>query len=245
MSLLMRVDDLIHQCKNCKNTKDIILQIQYLNRTKTDIRKVYMNGQYYIADGIIYFEVAKNLKESEKEKINNQDFIDIIEKECINNPKDWGNLYRSPMDMIEDLEIKFINNFAEYESEDYSISHYDIQENNILIVLKQEIGIDVYNMKDIVTENLENIKRDVDENEHDYEIYADMSEFPEIVWLGETYKERLQILVMLYYHEPKLKELKETDIEQLFNYIKETDEYWEKDRKIFEKCMYIITEKLL
>ncbi len=244
MSYLMRVDDLLHYCKNCGGgKKDIILEISYYERMKLVKRTVYMNGEYYIADGCIFFQVGKNLQESEKNKINNKDFIDLMERECVQDPESWGSLYRSPMDMLGSLEVIFVNNLTEYDCKDYSINDFLIENDNIVIKLFQEEVLIYDNIANIIKENLENIQNK--NADFDYEIYADVSEFPEIVSLGATYKERLQILIMLYYVNPTLKEIRKLDIEQVFDYIKETNEYYERDKKYFKECMYLITEKLI
>ena len=62
------------------------------------------------------------------------------------------------------------------------------------------------------------------------------------VKFGTTNKERLQILIMCYVVNPKLEELNNWTINDLLNYIKETDEYYEKDKEIIERCVNLINE---
>lgn len=96
-------------------------------------------------------------------------------------------------------------------------------------------------MLGLVKQNLKNIKNG-NENAK-YEIYADFSEFPNLVQIGTTMQERLQILIMCYYVNPTLKELQTLDLETVISYIQETDEYWENDKKYIQKCIDLITEK--
>ena len=94
--------------------------------------------------------------------------------------------------------------------------------------------------QEIVQEKLENIKNGV--KDFDYEIYTDFSNFKNIVKLGKTYRERLQLLIMCYYYEPKLEELKNLTLEQVLDYIKETDEQYRQDEKYVIECINLIKE---
>ena len=90
-----------------------------------------------------------------------------------------------------------------------------------------------------VASNLEDLKNNVDRN---YEIVAEITEFPSVVAMGKTYTERLQLLVMCYYVNPTLKELKTVTLEKVLQYIEDTDEMWKNDKRYFIKCKNLILE---
>lgn len=86
---------------------------------------------------------------------------------------------------------------------------------------------------------LKNIKKGV---ETDFNLMVGVQSWELYVKFGTTKKERLQILIMCYVANPKLEELNNWTINDLLNYIKETDEYYEKDKEIIERCVNLINE---
>lgn len=87
----------------------------------------------------------------------------------------------------------------------------------------------------IVNEKLEAIKN----NENiDYEIYASFSDFIDYIRCTEKgSKEALQVFMMCYMSNPKLKELKNWDMIRFLDYLAETDEFFEKeDRPYIIEC---------
>lgn len=87
----------------------------------------------------------------------------------------------------------------------------------------------------IVNEKLEAIKN----NENiDYEIYASFSDFIDYIRCTEKgSKEALQVFMMCYMSNPKLKELKNWDMTRFLDYLAETDEFFEKeDRPYIIEC---------
>lgn len=70
----------------------------------------------------------------------------------------------------------------------------------------------------------------------DLSIYTDFSNFPNEVAKGETPEERKNILYRCYVSNPKEDEMNKWTIKDLVEYIKETDEYYNKDYKYIFKC---------
>ena len=98
----------------------------------------------------------------------------------------------------------------------------------------------------IVNEKLEAIKNneallktDASRYENiDYEIYAAFEEFIDYIKCTEEgSREALQVFMMCYMSNPKLKELKTWDMTRFLDYLAETDEFFEKeDRPYIIEC---------
>lgn len=101
--------------------------------------------------------------------------------------------------------------------------------------------------KKTILQNLKNIKENVEQN---YDIICSLDDFPNYIKLGETKKEKIQILIMLYVINVTLEELKTWDFEKIKNYIYDNEkDYYnfigtEKEKaesdKIFNECFKII-----
>lgn len=77
----------------------------------------------------------------------------------------------------------------------------------------------------------------------EYDIYTTFEEFKNYVALGKTSKERLQILIMCYVDNPTIEELNNWTLEDLLEYIKETDvEFYGQDMIEIRKCIKLIKE---
>lgn len=127
------VNDLLELCKKGYDDKKIYLII---DRGENKY-KIPMSTQYYVADDIFFFEVGFE----NKTDLDNNGFIDLLEKECINDCECWGNdIYYAPMDKIGDCELRFAKNMLEiYEDNfDECFDIVDIKEvnNEIQISLK-------------------------------------------------------------------------------------------------------------
>lgn len=91
-----------------------------------------------------------------------------------------------------------------------------------------------------VKEKLDNIKaKNVGAN---YEIYASVKDYSKYVKCGKTYKERLQIFMMLYMYCPTLEELENWTLKQLLDYIKETNDYYDLDKKYINQCVRLVNK---
>lgn len=89
-----------------------------------------------------------------------------------------------------------------------------------------------------VKEKLDNIKaKKVGAN---YELYASIKDYTKYIKYGETYKERLQIFIMLYVYSPTLEELENWTLNKLLDYIKETNNYYNLYEKHIDKCVKLI-----
>lgn len=82
------------------------------------------------------------------------------------------------------------------------------------------------------------------ERQINYNIYSPIRKFKNYVALGKTSKERLQILIMCYVNNPTIEELNNWTLENLLDYIKETDdeEYYGQDMIEIRKCIKLIKE---
>ena len=95
---------------------------------------------------------------------------------------------------------------------------------------------DIYEKLNILKE-IENI---------DFNIYVGFDEYVDFVKLGRTKKERLQILIMCYVNNPTIEELKNWSLDDLLNYIKDTDdiEFYEQDMVVIRQCIKLINEDI-
>lgn len=87
-----------------------------------------------------------------------------------------------------------------------------------------------------INKNLESL----DNNEDiDYEVHADFSDFPRIIRSIDK-NSRLKAFMMLYMSNPKISELNSWNLDKLIDYIKETDTYYDKDKKYIDMCISLI-----
>lgn len=76
------------------------------------------------------------------------------------------------------------------------------------------------------------------------EIHVSFEDFSKEVIKGETYEERKEILWRCYASNPKKEELSKMSLEDIIDYIRETDEFWNFDKKYVDACVALIREKL-
>lgn len=146
---------------------------------------------------------------------NSKDYVNMLENGLVN-----------ALGEIADLSGKLGKEFDYYDKlrELTGLSSY--QALNIL---------DNGNMVQIVEDNLTALK-EKNEN-YNYEIESDFSDFIHYISIGRTAKEKLQIFIMCYVVKPKIKELEEWTLYDLINYIKETDtEFYEEDKTMIYEC---------
>ena len=74
------------------------------------------------------------------------------------------------------------------------------------------------------------------------EIEVSFSEFPKEVSKGKTYKERKEIFWRCYAVNPKKEEIDNLSLQDMIDYIKETDTYYKQDKKYIDKCIKLINE---
>ena len=123
----------------------------------------------------------------------------------------------------------------QYFSKEWIYDDSDYVEGNVEI-LYNAIETE-QNIKKQVIKLLDNIKNKKDGN---YEIITDFEQFPELVKFGRNKKEKLQVLIMCYCSNPTIEELENLTLQEVVNYIKDTDEYYNKDKKYINKCIEII-----
>lgn len=146
---------------------------------------------------------------------NSKDYVNMLENGLVN-----------ALGEIADLSEKLGKEFDYYDKlrELTGLSNY--QALNIL---------DNGNMVQIVEDNLTALK-EKNEN-YNYEIESDFSDFIHYINIGRTAKEKLQIFIMCYVVKPKIRELEEWTLYDLINYIKETDtEFYEEDKTMIYEC---------
>lgn len=96
-------------------------------------------------------------------------------------------------------------------------------------------------MKEKVYENLVKYYNNIsDTGAWKYDIYASVQEWAEIVYLGYSYQDRLNILKMLYIYNCSLDDLKNMTLDDLLDYIKETDDLYEQDKVFIDECVKLI-----
>ena len=74
------------------------------------------------------------------------------------------------------------------------------------------------------------------------EIYVSVSEFPKEIAKGKTYTERKEILWRCYASNPKKEDIDNLSLQDMIDYIKDTDEFYEDDKKYIDECVRLIEE---
>ena len=97
-------------------------------------------------------------------------------------------------------------------------------------------------MEKEIYEMLDNLKNG---KQTDFNIFVGVEEYKDYVKLGRNSKERLQILIMCYVNNPKIDELNNWSLNDLLEYIKETDdeEFYEQDMVEIKKCIELIEKE--
>ena len=79
-------------------------------------------------------------------------------------------------------------------------------------------------------------------NDNLEEIYVDIEQFPRVVMRGKSYNERKELLWRCYASNPKKSEVEKMSVEDMIDYIKDTDEFWYEDYIYINSCVELINE---
>lgn len=79
-------------------------------------------------------------------------------------------------------------------------------------------------------------------NDNLEEIYVNMEQFPVVVMRGKSYNERKELLWRCYASNPKKSEVEKMSLEDMIDYIKDTDEFWSEDYIYINACVELINE---
>lgn len=71
---------------------------------------------------------------------------------------------------------------------------------------------------------------------HNLEIYVGVTDMPSRLRQHEGNEKRKELLYRMYCSNPNREEMRRITLEELINYIRETDEYWEDEKYIFKEC---------
>ena len=74
------------------------------------------------------------------------------------------------------------------------------------------------------------------------EIHVGFSDFPSIVAQGKTYRERKELFWRCYAVNPKKEEIDKLSLQDMIDYIKETDEFYNEDKLYIDMCVKLIEE---
>ena len=74
------------------------------------------------------------------------------------------------------------------------------------------------------------------------EIYIDIEKFPRVVMRGKSYNERKGLLWRCYASNPKKSEVEKMSLEDMIDYIKDTDDFWYEDYIYINLCVELINE---
>lgn len=74
------------------------------------------------------------------------------------------------------------------------------------------------------------------------EIHCGFEDFPFFVRKGKTYKERKEIFWRCYAVNPKKEEIDKLSLQDMVDYIKETDTFWDDDKRYVNTCIKLIKE---
>lgn len=103
--------------------------------------------------------------------------------------------------------------------------------------IQKECGID----KGSIYQKLDNLNNGIEDN---FNLFVDIKEYKKYVELGRNNKEKLQILIMCYVDNPTIDELNNWSLNDLLDYIKETDEeFYEQDMIEIKKCIELIEKE--
>lgn len=103
--------------------------------------------------------------------------------------------------------------------------------------MQKECGIN----KESIYQKLDNLNNRIEDN---FNLFVDIKEYRKYVELGRNNKEKLQILIMCYVDNPTIDELNNWSLNDLLDYIKETDEeFYEQDMIEIKKCIELIEKE--
>lgn len=74
------------------------------------------------------------------------------------------------------------------------------------------------------------------------EIYVAYEDYPIIIKQGKTQKERKELFWRCYACNPKKEEVENMSVEDMVEYIKDTDPFFNYYKSIIEKCVELIKE---
>lgn len=74
------------------------------------------------------------------------------------------------------------------------------------------------------------------------EILVDFKDFSKEVIKGKTYLERKKIFWQCYAVNPTMQEVNNMPLDEMIKYVKETDEFYEQDKKYIDACLALIKE---
>lgn len=230
----MVIGELLEFCKDKQTDKERKIMLFLENKEYT----IPMINDYYIMNEVIFFRVSKIVKDiKDYENLTDKRLIELMEMEAMDSS--WGDLYTSPMEHLGNCKLRFNYNIENENEDTFEIEKVTVTDNDIILIYLKEN--EKTTVEEIIKENLENIKNNVNIN---YQIETDIEKFIDLVKLGKDYKERLQILIMIYFVNPNIYELRNYTIEQVADYIKETEDL-DKYRKYYVECFKAIVEKLI
>lgn len=228
----MVIGELLELCQDKQTNKERKI-ILFLENEKLTIPMI---SDYYIMNEVIFFKVPKELEGMKDcDNLTDKRLIYIMENEA--SDYCWGDLYTAPIEHLGHCELKFNYDIQNECENTFKIGQVTVTDNTILIHLERNQQTTI---EDVIKENLENIKNNVQIN---YQVETDIEKFVDLVKLGNTYKERLQILIMIYFVNPNLYELKNFTIEEVAKCIEETENMIYKP--FYIECFKAIAEKLI
>lgn len=74
------------------------------------------------------------------------------------------------------------------------------------------------------------------------EIHVGIEDYEGIVKEGKTYLERKELFWRCYAVNPKKEEIERMSLSDMVDYIKDTDQFYEYDKKYIDKCIKLIEE---
>lgn len=133
---MILLGELLEIC-NKGEVKNIMLEVPFVVDGKERRFKIPMVSGHYIESGIWYSSVCKTVGDLKGvTPINSQDFIFEMERECLDNPDNWGDLYDSPMEQLGNRELIFCRNME--NKEETSLNPTEIEETDNEIIIKLE-----------------------------------------------------------------------------------------------------------
>lgn len=131
---MVLLGELLEICKNW-GVANIMLEVPFIVDGEERIFKIPMVSGHYIEDSIWYSLACKTVGDLKgSTPTNSQDFIFEMERECLDNPDNWGDLYDSPMEQLGNCELRFCRDMK--HKEETSLEPIKIEETDNEIIIK-------------------------------------------------------------------------------------------------------------
>lgn len=123
---------------NKGEVRNLMLEFPFIVDGEERRFKIPMVSGHYIEDSIWYSLACKTVGDLKgSTPINNVDFIFEMERECLNNTDEWGDLYESPMEQLGNCELRFCRDMGNKKETTLKITEIEETDKEIIIKLDE------------------------------------------------------------------------------------------------------------